>query len=745
MTALRSNADAPREPTPGLPVPFNGGSIWARKNTSGRFSWDRTISARVINTFRLSYQKERGDLATLNSADASKKWNELLKIPNVPGPDRALTAMSFTGYAGWSGSSWGLDAGGNLNITNDVTAVHNKHTFKAGFFFAHDRWDGGGQHRPNGSFAFSNLATSIPGDTSQNTGNAFAAFLLGYASGGGVETPRIVRQYYRYLGGYFQDDWKLTPRLTLNLGLRYEFTSSVKGGAYTGLTTWEDLSTGKRDGFSNFDPTVPNPGAGGRPGALIFSGEGQGRTPGNMFDPYPWAISPRIGLAFKATPKTVLRIYGGRQLGAVKVTGASTHFDGFIVNSNITSSDNSINDFPARLDTGPPAWTKPPFIDPTVLNNQNAHFWQRSDSGRPSEYYNWNLDIQHQLSGSMVFTMAYSGTKGTYLASGLTRYNQIDPKYLTQYGFSLLNSPITSAAARAANIPVPYAGFGSLTTHTVRRALQPFPQYDQVLTNGGQPESVGERAGNSTYHAMILKLDKRYSNGMTILGSYVLSKLISDSDSALIAASGSLDHFNRGLEKSLSNNDQTHTARMAFSYELPVGKNKALSVNGLADKILGGWTVAGLINYESGTPMNVTTTLNLIGTGNRVFITSHDNWRQPLDHKFDPNSTDRWLNRSAFNQGISTETLNSVFGNAPRNNPKLRTPPILNENVSAGKIVEITEKVRFTLRLEAFNVLNRVRWGGPNNGINSAANVFGQVTSQANSPRSMQVSARLNF
>jgi len=734
-------ADGP----PGLPVPFNGGSIWARKNTSGRFSWNRNITSRVINTFRISYQRERGDLATINSADPDKKWNELLKIPNVPGPDRALPAMSFTGYAGWSGSSWGLDAGGNLNIANDINIIQGKHSFKAGFFYAHDRWDGGGQHRPNGSFNFSNLATAIPGDTSQNTGNGFAAFLLGYASGGGVETPRIVRQYYRYKGGFFQDDWKVTSNLTLNLGIRYEYTSPVQGGAFTGLTTWEDTSTGKQDGFSNFDPTVPNPGAGGRLGALIFSGEGAGRTPGSMFDGYKKAISPRIGFAYKAMPTLVIRSSIGRQLGAVKATGASTHFDGFIVNSNITSNDNSVFDFPAMLDTGPPAWTRPPFIDSTVLNNQTAHFWQRGDSGRPSEYYAWNLDIQKEITSSTVASIAYSGTKGTYLASGLTRYNQIDPKYLALYGTTLLNSGINSTAARAANIPIPYAGFGSLAAHTVRRALQPFPQYDQILTNGGQPESVGERAGNSTYHAMVMKLDKRYSNGMTLLASYVLSKLISDSDSALISGGGSLDHFNRGLEKSLSNNDQTHVARFAFSYELPVGKGKALGLNGIANHVLGGWTMAGLLTYESGTPTTVTTTVNPIGTGNRVFITSYENWRIPLDHKFDPNSADRWLDRNAFNQNITAAQLNTMFGNAARNNPKLRTPWNLNENISIGKNFHFNENVKFHITMEAFNAFNRVRWGNPNSSINAPANAFGQITGQGNSPRSMQLTARFNF
>src|SRR6185503_6249718 len=138
------------------------------------------------------------------------------------------------------------------------------------------------------------------------------------------------------------------------------------------------------------------------------------------------------------------------------------------------------------------------------------------------------------------------------------------------YGRTLLNSGINSAGARAANIPIPYAGFGSSTAHTVQRALSPYPQYTTIITNGGQPASIGERNGNSTYHALVVKLDRRFSDKLSILGSYVLSKQFSDSDSALIGASGvSLDHFNKKLEKGLSVNDQTHVARTAFTYDLP--------------------------------------------------------------------------------------------------------------------------------------------------------------------------------
>ncbi len=739
-------ADGP----PGLPMPFNGGAVTTTRSSSLRISLDSTLSSRIINTFRGSYQKESG-IGIMLTADPSYKFNEKLQIPGVPGPDRGLPQLSFTAYSGWGGAFWGGDAGGNFNLSDDVTFVRDKHTIKTGFYYTHDRWDGYGQHRPNGGFGFSNQATSLPGDTSQNTGNAFAAFLLGYASSGGLETPRLVRQIWNYMGGYVQDDWRVRPNLTINIGLRYEYTMPIHGGAFTGLKTWEDLSTGKIDGFANFDPTVPNPAAGNLPGAMVYSGTGTGRLQGDMFDSYPWAFGPRLGFAWRAGKGFVIRSSGGRIFSAVKTTGGSTHFDGFILNTNYTSADNSINDFFTTLDTGipwgskglPPSAASLPFVDPALNNNANVTFWQRSDSGRPGTNDTWTFDIQQELTPSMALTVGYSGAKGTHLASALDRFNQIPMSLLDKYGRTLLNSSINSPAARAANIPIPYAGFGNLTAHTVQRALSPFPQFGTISTNGGQPASVGERAGNSTYHALVMKLDRRFTNGLSLLGSYVLSKLISDAESAAIGGGGALDQFNKRLDKSLAGTDQTHVARIAFSYDLPVGSGKHFSINKPVDAIIGNWTVSSFLSYESGTPDTVASGASPIGTGSRVFITSYEGWRaQPSGEKFDPNK-DLWYDKSVFNQGISQTTLDSVFGNATRNNPKLRTPWNFNENVALGRTFKFAERKSFEIRGEAFNVLNRVRWGGANNSITSAT--FGKVTTQGNTPRRMQIGMKLFF
>jgi len=462
----------------------------------------------------------------------------------------------------------------------------------------------------------------------------------------------------------------------------------------------------------------------------------------SMFDGYKHAFGPRLGLAYQLRPGMVLRAYGGRSFGAVKTTGGSTHYDGLILNTNWSSQDRDIINFPTLLDQGLPPWTQPPYRSPTIDNNAVVSFWQKNDTGRPPEYLNWGLDIQQQLPRSIVASVGYAATKGVHLNSALLNVNQLNPKYLTQYGQALLLSNINSPAARAANIPIPYAGFNS----SVYQALLPYPQYTDVQSNGS---SVGERAGNSNYQSMIAKLDKRYSAGVTLLFSYVLSKFIADSDSSSIVNRQVMDTFNRHLEKALSADDQTHAFRAAFTYDLPVGKGKALALNGVADKLLGNWTFAGFLNYESGTPLAVSPGIFPVPTaGNRPFISSYDNWRaSTAGGGFDP-FRDVWWNKNAFGvdasgNPLSTTALNSGFGNAARFNPKARSPWISNENVSLAKIFKITERFNLTFRAEAFNLLNRVRWGSPDSTVTSPT--FGVVRSQANNPRQMQFALKAVF
>ena len=209
--------------------------------------------------------------------------------------------------------------------------------------------------------------------------------------------------------------------------------------------------------------------------------------------------------------------------------------------------------------------------------------------------------------------------KGTHLQSGLNNYNQVPYSYLQQYGATLLNSNISSPAAVAAGIRVPYPGF----TGSVAQALRPFPQVLEVDTRFGG----GDHSGNSTYHAAIMRVEKRFSDGLTFQSSYVFSKTLSDSDSAagyMLA----MDHANHKLDKSISGFDITHNFKLAWIYELPFGKSKKYLTKGVGSALLGGWRLAGVHYYSSGLPVGLATSvaLPLFAGTNRPTVSTYDGW-----------------------------------------------------------------------------------------------------------------------
>jgi hypothetical protein len=269
----------------------------------------------------------------------------------------------------------------------------------------------------------------------------------------------------------------------------------------------------------------------------------------------------------------------------------------------------------------------------------------------------------------------------------------------------------------------------------VAQSLRPYPQYLNVVT-GGQG---GDKSGHSTYHAMVLKAERRYSSGLTFQWNYTLSKILTDSDS-YDASSTSQDHYNRRVEKSIGRFDQTHALKLSTIYELPFGKGRRwLSQGGLVNQLLGGWRISGVQSYFSGFPIALARNnpWPIFNGGTRPTINSYDNWRAPLrGSEFDP-AVDRFLNPAVF--PASAQPI--AFGNSTRYNPRVRAFPNFNENISLGKSFALGESRHLDFRWEAFNLFNRVIFGTGATNLN--ANNFGVVTNQANSARQMQVALKL--
>jgi hypothetical protein len=737
---------------PGLPSPLNTDFQYGDTHTYVyRFIWDRTISPTVLNHFSGGvnnwWQVRRAQDSQWNQG-----WGTKIGLKNVPNPDWLFPAMDMTDYSTWGRSEWGGSLNKNFAFADDLTWVKGSHALKFGFMFQEDHYNGYGWHTATGSWHFTRGATSafLPNgtiDQSSASGNAFASLLLGEVNTADITTNRIISDQWRYYAGYAQDDWRVNPKLTVNYGVRYEYTPPTVEGRFP-------------DGYSNLNLTKPNPKATGRLGAMDFAGIGPGRTGSRtMYPAWRGGISPRLGLAYSWNDKTVIRMSGSRSFGPVRNTGGSSHWQGFIGENNVPFSSQATGkggEF--NWDNGYCGgcnWPRPDpaNLNPAYLNGSNIPFWQTPDAARMPEFYNWSLNIQRQMSNSWVASVGYNATMGHHLTTNIVAMNQVDPALFNQYvsklgtaaAINLFNASITSPEAVANGIQKPYPEF----TGSVRQALRPFPQYADINTGG----DGGDRSGNSSYHAFVATLEKRYSSGLQILSSYVVSKLFTDAETANADTGAAMNHYNRSLEKALSRNDQTHNIKFNYSYELPFGPGRRYAATGLLGQIVGGWRVAGIQNYYSGIPLPVLSpgyNLPLFGN-NRASVADYEGWRAPIKgDKFDPN-VDRWWSAAVVNaarvqgapSGAKVYVLESLYGNGVKRNPKERSPWTLAENLSIARTFRFTERVKMDFRWEMFNAFNRVRWGIPNSDITSPT--FGLVNTLGNTPRQMQFGLKVEF
>jgi hypothetical protein len=709
-----------------------------------RFSWDWSMGSNKLNHFFAGGNNWRQDHKP--PQEYIGNWKSKYCLPNVPDCDDNLVNL-FSGGTGNNYSTWGGQADNGSENTvyaynDDFSWIHGKHTFKFGGMFQINHYNGFGRQCEAGCVGFSYQETGVPGGSNPAVGgNAFASFLLGQADSGSLDTVRFIGQQFTYFAGYAQDDWRISSKLVLNLGLRYDINLPP---------------TGLEDRWSDFSPTTPNPAAGNIPGAVLFAGSGQGRVGSRMLsDMWAKGLGPHIGFAYSKDAKTVIRGAYTRSFGSLVSVSGSTHNMGFTLTQGFSNSTTGV--LPTyTMDSGMPPWTAPPFINPSVSNGTSVAWFQGNETTKLPAYDNVTFSIQRQLGSSIIAELGYNGVLGSHLQTELLQYNQLNPKYLTAFGtvaqsVTVLNSLVGSATANAAGITAPFPGFNTLwgSRATVAQALRPFPQYTFIDTYAGQ----GDHSGHSTYHAMLLKFQKRFSHGLTFQTSYVLSKILTDSDTAWGVQYAS-DFYNRGLEKSIGGYDVTHDFKFAGVYDLPFGKGKSMLSKGPGAWFLGNWRISEISIYDSGTPVGVGTSLTLPiyanGAGGRVpaYVNSYDGW-QPnwTNGSFDPGKDHFFVpyGTGPFPTQGSATALNSI-GNTTRLNPKVRLFPNLTENMSLTRTFPITERGRLEFRAEAFNVFNRVRFGTGSTSLQSQT--FGVLTgsgSQINSPRQLQLALKLYF
>ncbi len=436
---------------------------------------------------------------------------------------------------------------------------------------------------------------------------------------------------------------------------------------------------------------------------------------------------------------------------------------GFTLTQTFSSSDNGI--LPTyTLDGGMPAWTAPPFINPSVSNGTSVSWFQGNETTKLPALDNLHFSIQRQvrqLDGSRMPGIA--ACWDPRLQSELLQYNEINPSYLNAFGsvaqsINVLNSLVGSATANAAGVYAPFPTFNSLwgSRATVAQALRPYPQYTYIDTYSGQ----GDHSGHSTYHAAIFQVQRRLSDGFVVQASYVVSKILTDSDSAWGGAGSGLgpgfetNMWDRQLSKSIGGYDVPRDFKFAGEYEVPFGQGKKYFTHGPAAYVFGGWRIASINLYDSGTPVYLSTseTLPIYPSGQSgyipPYITSYTGWQPNWSGSFNPGKDNFFVpyGTGPFPLQGSGTSLYGI-GNATRFNPKVRLFPNLNENMSVNKSFPLKgETKRLEFRAEAFNVFNRVRFGTGSTQLQSST--FGVLTgsgSQLNTPRQLQLALKFYY
>jgi hypothetical protein len=482
------------------------------------------------------------------------------------------------------------------------------------------------------------------------------------------------------------------------------------------------------------------------PGAYDFAGDCDVCTGKRSFGKTSWRdFGPRIGFAYRAASDWVIRgsygiMYQGESFNgsllpygtALAVQAVGT----YALNADAVNPWRGIFNW----DNGFPTNAYRPAQYDLSWGNRNTPAMFHPDYGATPYIQMWNLNIQRQLPGGVVLEAGYVANKATKLRSDkLGQLNQIRPELVQQFGTRLTNAVTNEAQAAANGIQYPFPGFRG----TVASALRDYPQ----VQGNDKVNIMGAPHGFSTYHGMQLVANKEFSNGLTTYANYTWSKNLTNIQSSQVGDNEDIfNQYNRGLEKQLADDDRTHVFKAFVNYSLPFGRGKTFlgSSHPVVNALVGGWSVSAILNYFSGPPLTFTGTNPLPnawnGGPNRVNIDgdmlqsgfSKDNFQL-----LSPTSAgNQYLNRGAFSDPGPLR-----FGTASKR-PGARGFGIKNEDFGIQKNMQLTERVRFQIRAEMLNGLNRALLNDPN--VNVTAPNFGFVTG-TRGPREIQLATRIDF
>jgi hypothetical protein len=639
------------------------------------------------------------------------------------------SSMGDRGIGGSIWKSWG--------INGSLSKFVGRHTFKFGADFREIRTVGEELGQSAGTFIFDREWTQqnpLAG-TASNNGSSLASFLLGLPSANSANVSSVpinvpLEFFVRYYGGYAQDDFRLTSKLTLNYGLRYEYETGMKEQENRFTVAFD------RDAVS---PLAELTGLDIR-GGLRYAGlEG---FPDYQTNPSKTKFSPRGGFAWSLNDRTVLRGGYGMFWAPWNYTAASTANYGQIGFSQTTFVDQSNRLTPTvTLDNPFPGGLIQPVGNSQGLLTGAGQQIQYIPQERKSPYVQqFSVDFQRELPGSMTASIGYSGARGDQVGYGgsgvgLVNINQLTPEQVAQWGPALND-----------RLPNPFfgiAGAGPLSTQaTLTRAqlIRPFPQFLNILAR----DPGGAR---SRYHAVILKLEKRRSHGWGGRFNYTWSRL-SDNQfgetnffSTQNQGSLPLNSYDLDAEYGRGILDTPHRIVLSPTFELPFGQGRKWATGGWGDRLAGGWLVSMIATYETGFPINIVQqdNTNSFGGVQRPNWTGTDPTTDgPL---YDDDSFIRLNNY--INSAAYALAAPFTFGTAPRLDARNRTPFRTNYDVVFSKDTRILGSIMAQVRLEILNITNTPKFRQPAATLGSAS--FGTITSQSGFSRLTQLLFRVSW
>ena len=591
-----------------------------------------------------------------------------LRVPGVPDNPafNGLTLFQISGgfrRLGFPGFAPTVSASQEIQYGDTLSIIHGKHSLKIGAQFRRSQFDLQQLGSPRGRMRFTGQLTSSADDPNGG-GYPLADALLGLTPNSNISLGGTFHNRQNTYGGFIQDDFKLNTNLTLNLGLRYDYTSPIYDANNQMANL--DFATGK----------------------LVLAGQGgasRGLVKTDKAD-----FAPRIGFAWQVRQHTVVRAGYGRFF-SYQETRTGDPFQlyynvPFVVEPNY-QSDGTV---PALTVSG-----GFPAVDP---NNITGGSVTTSAEGADTRLHapvldEWNLNIQQELSGSMLLEVAYVGSKATHLQTMLD-----------------LNQD-----------PVP--GPGDI------QSRRPFPQF-------GSFSNIVDR-GNSNYHALQVKVEKRMTHGLMFLSSFTYSKSLNDQPEICCSSPTPQNSYDLSHEYGPSDFDQRLRWVSSFDYQLPIGKGQRLMSSGrAADLILGGWHVGGIVTLHTGFYFTPQMSFDPSNTGsNGLYRTDQTcNGNLPRGQR----SINNWFNINCY-----PLPADFTFGNAAKNS--LEGPGAVTSDISLRKIFDITESKNLEFRFEMFNAFNHAVFAQPDNFIDDGPGSAGVITSTVAPQRQLQFALKLNF